>query len=236
MRRYAAVLLTLLLWGALAGCQGRSTAEGEGEVAAQKKTEWRPLFNGRDLSGWEHVGPGGFVVEDGVLRTESGMGLLWYTQEKLGDCVLRVVYRTSDPASNSGVFIRIADKPKDEWFAVHNGYEVQINDTGPSEFHRTGAIYSLAPAASLPVNPPGEWNTMEITLQGDTVLVDVNGQRVTEFDSSKPLPERKQTYEPERGPRPAQGYIGLQNHDDEAAAQKGRQTNVYFKEVSVRPL
>ena len=35
-------------------------------------------------------------------------------------------------------------------------------------------------------------------------------------------------YEPERGPRPRSGYIGLQNHDD--------QQRVHFKEVSVAPL
>lgn len=48
--------------------------------------EWKQLFNGRDLTGWEHVGPGGFVVEDGLLKTEGGMGLLWYTPEKNRKC------------------------------------------------------------------------------------------------------------------------------------------------------
>src|SRR5687768_16647037 len=95
---------------------------------AVETTGWRRLFNGRDLEGWEHLGPGGFVVENGLLRTEGGMGLLWYTRETFGDCVLRVVYKTTDPASNSGVFVRIPDRPKDPWFAVHRGYEVQILD------------------------------------------------------------------------------------------------------------
>ena len=39
--------------------------------------------------------------------------------------------------------------------------------------------------------------------------------------------KRKRWYEPQRGPRPDEGYIGLQNHD-------GRST-VLFREVSVRP-
>ena len=88
----------------------------------------RALFDGRTLDGWEHVGPGKFVVEDGVLRTEGGMGLLWYSREKLGNCVLRVVYKTANQRSNSGVYIRIADRPKDPWYAVHHGFEVQIMD------------------------------------------------------------------------------------------------------------
>ena len=192
-------------------------------------SEWRPLFNGKNLDGWEHVGPGKMVVEGGMLRTEGGMGLLWYTREKFGDCTIRVVYKATSKASNSGVFVRIADKPEDEWYAVHHGYEVQICD-GADEYHRTGAIYSMSKAALA--SKAGEWNTMEITLEGKRVRVRVNGVQVQDFDpETAKIPERKKDYEPERGPRPEHGYIGLQNHDDYA---KG--TQVYFKEVSVRPL
>jgi hypothetical protein len=190
---------------------------------------WRPLFNGHDLDGWEHVGPGKMLVEDGMIRTEGGMGLLWYTRDKLGNCVIKVVYKTTSPRSNSGVFIRVADKPSDEWYAVHNGYEVQICD-GADEFHRTGAIYSLSKVTAAPAKS-GEWNTMEITLKGDRVLVSINGTQVTDFDPKDPVPERKKDYEPKRGPRKESGYFGLQNHDDYGPGQ-----HVLFKEVSVRPL
>jgi len=123
----------------------------------------------------------------------------------------------------------IADKPKDEWFAIHHGYEVQIYDPG-DPFHRTGALYSLSPATAL-ASKVGEWNTMEITLKGDSVAVTVNGVSVQHFDpATAVIPERTKDYEPERGPRPESGYIGLQNHDETPGSQ------VYFKEVSVRPL
>lgn len=195
-----------------------------------KDQGWRKLFDGKGLEGWEHVGPGRMVVEDGMLRTEGGMGLLWYTKEKLGDCTIRVVYKTTSPSSNSGVFIRIADKPKDEWYAVHHGFEVQICDS-TDDFHRTGAIYSMSKATARP-SKVGEWNTMEITLQGRRILVTLNGVKVQDFDpETATIPERKKDYEPERGPRPESGYFGLQNHDD---FSKGNE--VFFKEVSVRPL
>src|SRR5262249_36245294 len=141
---------------------------------SQTTATWRPLFDGKSLEGWEHVGPGTMVLEHGVIRTEGGMGLLWYTQEKLGDCVIRVVYKTSSRRANSGVFVRIADKPKDEWFAVHHGYEIQICDAA-DELHGTGAVYSLSKATGRPVKPQGEWNTMEITLRGPRILVSLNG-------------------------------------------------------------
>ena len=185
------------------------------------------LFNGRDLSGWEHVGPGGFMVENGLLTTSGGMGLLWYTRRKVGDAVLRVVYRVRRPEDNSGVFIRIADRPPDPWFAVHQGYEVQILATG-DEWHATGCIYSMSSVTARADRPPGEWNEMDIVMQGERVTVLVNGTQVTEFETGQPVPPRTGDDEPERGPRPAHGYIGLQNHDAASVVQ--------FGEVSVRPL
>ena len=114
----------------------------------------------------------------------------------------------------------------DPWFAVHNGYEVQIQDSG-DEFHRTGSIYSLSKATEFPQADDG-WNTLEITIDGQTTSVTVNGEAVNSFSGDQPVPERKKYYEPQRGPRPDAGYIGLQNHDEKSV--------VWFKEISVRPL
>jgi Domain of Unknown Function (DUF1080) len=157
------------------------------------------------------------------------MGLLWYAREKLGNSVIRVVYKTANDRSNSGVYIRIADRPQDPWYAVHHGFEVQIMDSG-SDGRGTGSIYTFAKANAKPAKP-GEWNTMEITLKGNQVVTKINGVPVSEFDSTGLKPESTDKTgegDPARGPRPESGYIGLQNHDDKST--------VYFKDVSVRPL
>jgi hypothetical protein len=193
-------------------------------LAACGGPEWRPLFNGKDMTGWKHVGEGEFSVENGELKTQGGMGLLWYEGEQFGDCVLRVVYKATG-RGNAGVFIRIPEKPQDAWYPVHQGYEVQIEDQG-DEFHRTGAIYSMSRAETFPASSDS-WNTMEIKLEGPVTQVTVNGEIVNTFDGN-PAQEREKWYEPQRGPRPDRGYIGLQNHDDNST--------VYFREVSVRPL
>src|SRR4051794_6258979 len=154
---------------------------------AQSPADAKPLFDGKSLDGWEHVGPGRFVVEDGMLRTEGGMGLLWYSREKLGDCVIRVVYKTGTERANSGVYVRIAEKPADPWYAVHHGFEVQIADTGRAD-RRTGSIYTFAGAASQP-GKPLEWNSLEITLKGNRISTMINGKAVADFDAGELKPQ-----------------------------------------------
>src|SRR5690349_7128663 len=83
------------------------------------------LFNGKDLSGWSRIprhedAPAGqkpgFKIEDGLLISlpDSPEDDLWYTREKIGNATLRITYKVSDKTANSGVFIRIPDKPKSE--------------------------------------------------------------------------------------------------------------------------
>ena len=194
--------------------------------------EWKQLFDGKDLTGWKHVGPGSMTVEAGLIQTHGGMGLLYWTGGKLGDCVIRVVYKMRDHNSNSGVFIRIPIEPREEWMPVHYGYEVQIDnqpeDSGEDAYHATGTLYSLTKPLARPGKPGPEWNTMEITLDGPRTIVVLNGVKVTDYTEGQPVPPKKKSYEPDRGRRPDEGYIGLQNHSDKDV--------VYFKEVAVRPL
>ena len=195
-------------------------------------TQWRALFNGKDLTGWKQVGPGSHYVEDGLLKSRGGMGLLYWTGEKFGNCRIRVTFRMRDKNSNSGVFIRIPIEPREEWMPVHYGYEVQIDNhpelSGENDYHYTGMLYSLTKPLAKTGKPGPEWNTLEITLDGARTMVVLNGVKVTDFKEGDPVPERKFDFEPFRGPRPLYGYMGLQNHGDNDV--------VFFKEVVVKPL
>ena len=157
-------------------------------------------------------------IDDGVLK--------WVKEKP------PAIGRDNDGRLLEGAIEKLKESSEKElgaWYPVHHGYEVQICDAS-DEFHRTGAIYSLAKAAPLPKKSPTEWRTMAITLKGNLVLVDIDGKRITSFDpDSKDVPKDRQWFEPKREPkRPKTGFIGLQNHDPGDI--------VYFREVSVRAL
>jgi hypothetical protein len=56
------------------------------------------------------------------------MGMLWYTREKIAHASIRVVFTLTAKESDSGVFIRIPDKPTEPWMPINRGYEVEIGD------------------------------------------------------------------------------------------------------------
>jgi len=193
------------------------------------------LFDGKDITGWARMprhegGPSnqkpGFVVQDGLLVTvpDAPEDDLWYTVGKIGNATLRVVYKFSAPAANSGVFIRIPYEPKSEDDAINKGIEVQIQDTG-DDYHCTGVLYSMTKATARPYKPAGEWNTLEIEIRGPRTIVRLNGVMVTDYDGVAPVPPKKGQYEPDRGPRPDEGYIAIQHH--------GGAPTLWFKEITL---
>ena len=193
---------------------------------------WKPLFNGKNLQGWKHVGGGNRFVENGLLASKGGMGLLYWTGGKVGNCQIKVVYKMQKFNSNAGIFIRVPVEPKEEWMPVFYGYEVQIDNhpetSNEDEYHISGTLYAMTKPKSKPGKPGPQWNTMLITLDGPRTLVYLNDSLVTDYREGEATPPRKFDFEPYPGIRPNEGYLGLQNHGDEDV--------VYFKEVSIRPL
>ena len=208
------------------------TAAADQNACKGDPDRWAELFKGKDLTGWKHVGPGYMTVEDGLIHTHGGMGLLYWTGGKIADCTLHVVFKMRDENDNSGVFIRIPLEPREEWMPVHYGYEVQIDNhperSNEDEYHSTGMLYSLTKPLAKAWKPGPEWNTMDITLDGPRTIVVLNGVKVTDYKEGDPVPPRKFDFEPQRGLRPNLGYIGLQNDSDKDI--------VFFKEVAIKPL
>ena len=130
------------------------------------------LFNGKDLTGWKHAGPGEFKVQDGTLVTSGGMGLLW-TEQEFSDFTLRLQFKVKESKNNSGIFVRFSDPGNDPWVAVKEGYEIQICDT--EKGNETGSIYNFKRSTEVASKPAGEWNQYEITADGTKLTLKVNG-------------------------------------------------------------
>jgi len=63
------------------------------------------------MDSWRMAGPVEFVLVeyDKSLRSEGGMGLLWYAEKKYKDFVLKIDWKASSINDNSGVFVRFSN-------------------------------------------------------------------------------------------------------------------------------
>jgi hypothetical protein len=135
---------------------------------------FRPLFNGKDLTGWKlrKDGPNGWSVHDGVLVNKAPSTDL-VTEKKYENFRIRYDYRSY---GNSGVGLR-------------GRYEIQIDDSigKPPAKDSNGAIYSqLAPSQNVS-KPRGEWQTIDATIVGDRITVIHNGVKtVDNFQLKQP--------------------------------------------------
>lgn len=174
--------------------------------------DWITLFDGSGFEGWTMAGPGEFILEpDGSMLGTGGMGLFYYSARSFRDFELELEWKAVSDSANSGIFVRFPEQTDDPWYAVNNGYEIQIYDKGDAQ-HSTGAIYSFANRFKPASRPAGEWNTYLIRVTGQRYEIFLNGEQVNDFF----------------GDRGREGYIGLQNHDDVS--------KVWYRNVRVRPL
>ncbi|UCF36988.1 MAG: DUF1080 domain-containing protein [Acidobacteriota bacterium] len=180
------------------------------QLSADEKADgWVLLFNGSDLSGWEHD-QGEWRVENGMIVSSNGPGHL-FTQNKYADVEVEwdlCAYDIAVPKrrfGNSGVFLR-AIKTGENY---PQGYEVQVD---PYDLKNpTGGIYGMA-AGNLLVDGFGRWKQgaffdvhegkwihQRARIEGSRIQVWVNGEKTLDWTD----PEN-------RFAKP--GYIALQNH------------------------
>ncbi len=71
-----------------------------------------------------------------------------------------------------------------------NGYEVQIDATDTAD-KTTGSIYGFKSAdlaaRDAALNPPGEWNTYELLVEGERLQVFLNGVKINDFTNTDPV-------------------------------------------------
>jgi hypothetical protein len=143
-------------------------------TAADAENGFRPLFNGKDLTGWKLRNPAGHnswsVLPGGVLKNtvEKGShGTDLLTDQKYWNFTVRYEYMTPD-GSNSGFYLR-------------GRYEVQIlgdYKAGKVSNSCNGSLYSFKAPDQFVTKPGGEWQTAEATIIGDRITVTLNGVKI----------------------------------------------------------
>jgi len=151
---------------------GSAAVAGPHPVRAQ--AAWTPLFNGRDLAGWQRIGDANWRVEDGAIVADRGNGFL-VTPNDYRDFELRAEF-WADAHTNSGIYIRCTDPAN---VGTASCYEANIWDERPEPRFGTGAIVDLAAVDPMP-KAGGRWSTFEITARGDALSAVFNGQRTAD--------------------------------------------------------
>jgi type 1 glutamine amidotransferase len=194
-------------------------AAGQSQADCRPETGYTPLYNG-STAGWSQAGPGSFTNTDATLGSTGGMGLLWYNAKQFTNYSLKLDWKLAGD-DNTGVFIGFPPSD-DPWSAVDNGYEVQIDATDADD-RTTGSVYTFKSAdlaaRDAALNPPGEWNTYELLVEGERLQVFLNGVRINDFTNTNPA-------------RSLAGHVGIQNHGDGDDASF---RNIRIKELGTTP-
>ncbi|MHC4753717.1 MAG: 3-keto-disaccharide hydrolase [Planctomycetota bacterium] len=192
------------------------------------------LFDGTDLSQWEHPkgGPARWKVENGYMEVVRKSGSV-RTKQGFGSCQLHIEWATPEVVKgkdqgrgNSGVYLM-------------KHYEVQVLDSYGNTTYADGqaaAIYGQSPPMVNASRGPGQWQSYDIifhrpvfkgnkVVKAGTVTVFHNGVLVQDNWAIKgpTAHKREAEYEPHEDRLP----ISLQNHGNPV-----RYRNIWLRELS----
>ncbi|MEM7231686.1 MAG: family 16 glycoside hydrolase [Planctomycetota bacterium] len=181
---------------------------------AKPSNDWKPLFDGKTLSGWESISEGKkkavWEVADGVLKGSGGQGHL-FSPKTYRNFHYKATARVFEN-SNSGMYFRAQMEKGVSW---PRGMEAQVN-ASHGDPKRSGSLYNYEHVyAQLTKN--GEWFTQEVIAIDENVVIKINGKvtvaRRAPFNFKKHFPV---------------GRFAFQQHHDGSLVE--------FKDVMVREL
>lgn len=182
----------------------------------EKADGFVPLFNERDLTGWQQYASkqNVWTVEEGMLVC-TGRGGGWLgTERDFADFELRLEYRLT-PGGNSGVYIRAPQ----QGHISRVGMEIQVLDDHHPRYAKldfyqyTGAIYHVVGPTRRAGKPAGQWNALHIRAKGRDIIVVLNGKKILDTDMGRWLQDPAIAKE-HTGLQRTTGRIGLQSHTD----------------------
>jgi hypothetical protein len=163
--------------------------------AANAYAQTEELFNGKDLSNWNFIVDGDkkpaedvFSVQDGVILVHGDPLGYMYTKKKYTNYILELEWSWIGEATNSGIFLTIAEVKKGDPFP--NAVECQLKGGTAGDFVLLGGAdleEYKTPASGRPAfpvvekreksneKPVGEWNKAKIEVNDGQITVYING-------------------------------------------------------------
>lgn len=161
--------------------------------------EWKPLFNGKDLTGWIDVNtsPETWSVEDGELVcTGLPIGVM-RSERQYENFILEIEWMHLEAGGNSGIFIWSEGTPYPDR-VLPKGVEVQMLENEYYKIHNrhrgyvSGELFGSMGLEVIPDNPrgtrsmsteyrcngKGEWNKYVVVAVDGTVKLSINGKFV----------------------------------------------------------
>jgi len=181
---------------------------------------WVPLFNGKDLAGWKINGEEKWIAEQGTILGESVANKYGYltTEKSFRNFDLRLKFK-GEADGNSGVFLHARITGMDPQHGPDiQGMQVEVD---PKAGNHTGGLYesggrewvAMPTAEGEKALHPGDWNELEVSVQGNHIVTHLNGVRIADFM--------------DQAPRFTDGVIGLQIHT-------GGGVKMRWKDISIK--
>lgn len=157
----------------------------------------KPIFNGKDLSGWEvpdgNDEAGWYKAVEGVLKIQSGSkkkGSILWSKKKYRNFVVEFEFRMGEGRVDSGVHVRTKDQ-------IQIGISGSLNRDMTCSPYIPGKGYPVEAKNIKKLLKPKDWNTMRIQAIGKEYTVWLQGEKVMTYKSDSAIDE---------------GPIGIQLH------------------------
>ena len=159
--------------------------------------KFKPIFNGKDLSGWEvpdgNDEAGWYKAVEGVLKIQSGpkkKGSILWSKKKYRNFVMEFEFRMGEGRVDSGVHVRTKDQ-------IQIGISGSLNRDMTCSPYIPGKGYPVEAKNIKKLLKPKDWNTMRIQAIGKEYTVWLQGEKVMTYKSDSAIDE---------------GPIGIQLH------------------------
>jgi hypothetical protein len=173
-------------------------------LVAGRPGEWKNLFDGKSLDGWETVGKPWKVSSHALTASER---TLLRTAATYADFELEFEWRM-DRGANGGVFYLVGEGDN------HRGPELQLCDPKAAGTTQSGGLYGVLDPSRDESKGVGNWNTARLLVRGNHREHWINGTKVVSYDIDDPAYLGTFESSKMKGPAgfksPRAGYIILQ--------------------------